>query len=79
VSEKFATYFNLFVCDINPSYLIPGARLAQRFIQVPRAGIRANIVGVVLNQMTHNTSSDSYSHYGCYGKHDSKNYERAKG
>ena len=36
VSEKFATYFNLFVCDINPSYLIPGARFAQRFIQVPR-------------------------------------------
>jgi hypothetical protein len=36
VSEVFVTHFNLFVCDINPPYLIPTARLAQRFIQVPR-------------------------------------------
>ncbi len=36
VSEKFTSYFNLFVCDINPPYLIPAARLAQRFFQVPR-------------------------------------------
>jgi carbamoylphosphate synthase large subunit len=37
VSEKFAAYFNLFVCDINPPHLIPAARLAQRFFQVPLA------------------------------------------
>jgi carbamoylphosphate synthase large subunit len=37
VSEKFASYFNLFVCDINPPHLIPAARLAQRFFQVPLA------------------------------------------
>ena len=36
VCQKFATSFNLFVCDINPPYLIPAARLAQRFFQVPR-------------------------------------------
>ena len=36
VSEKFASYFNLFVCDIYPSNLIPASRLAQRFFQVPR-------------------------------------------
>jgi hypothetical protein len=36
ISDKFSSYFNLFVCDINPPYLIPAARLAQRFFQVPR-------------------------------------------
>ena len=29
--------------------------------------LRANIVGVVLNQTSQNTSSDGYSHYGYYG------------
>jgi capsular exopolysaccharide synthesis family protein len=28
--------------------------------------VRANIVGVVLNQVSHNTSSDGYSYYGYY-------------
>jgi capsular exopolysaccharide synthesis family protein len=28
--------------------------------------LRANIVGVVLNQVSHNTSSDGYSYYGYY-------------
>ena len=28
--------------------------------------VRANIVGVVLNQVSQNTSSDSYSYYGYY-------------
>jgi carbamoylphosphate synthase large subunit len=35
VTEKFAAYFNLYVCDINPPNLIPAARLARYFIQVP--------------------------------------------
>lgn len=29
--------------------------------------LRANIVGVVLNQVSKNTSSDGYSYYGYYG------------
>jgi carbamoylphosphate synthase large subunit len=37
VSGKFASYFDLFVCDINPPCLIPASRLAQRFFQVPLA------------------------------------------
>src|ERR1700686_3169511 len=37
VTEKFGSHFNLFVCDINPPHLIPAARLAQRFFQVPLA------------------------------------------
>ena len=36
MSGKFTSYFNFFVCDINPPYLIPATRLAQRFFQVPR-------------------------------------------
>jgi hypothetical protein len=36
ISEKFRSYFNLFVCDINPPHLIPASRLAQRYFQVPR-------------------------------------------
>jgi hypothetical protein len=36
VAGQFASYFNLFVCDINPPHLIPAARLAKRFFQVPR-------------------------------------------
>lgn len=35
--EKFDSRFNLFVCDINPPHLIPAARLAKRFFQVPLA------------------------------------------
>jgi len=35
VTEKFDSYFNLFVCDINPPHLIAASRLAQRFFQVP--------------------------------------------
>jgi hypothetical protein len=31
VAEKFTPYFQFFVCDINPPYLITAARLAQRF------------------------------------------------
>jgi capsular exopolysaccharide synthesis family protein len=36
--------------------------------------VRANVIGVVLNQVSHNTSSDGYSyygyyHYGHYGQH----------
>ena len=34
--------------------------------------VRANIVGVVLNQVSHNTSSDGYSYYGHYGKYYSR-------
>jgi capsular exopolysaccharide synthesis family protein len=30
--------------------------------------LRANIIGVVLNQVSQNTSSDGYSYYGYYGK-----------
>jgi capsular exopolysaccharide synthesis family protein len=40
--------------------------------------LRANIVGVVLNQMTHNISSDGYAHYGYYGKYYSKYHEQTK-
>jgi Mrp family chromosome partitioning ATPase len=29
--------------------------------------IHANIIGVVLNQVSHNTSSEGYSYYGYYG------------
>jgi Mrp family chromosome partitioning ATPase len=32
--------------------------------------LRANIVGVVLNQVSQNTSSDGYSYYGHYQKSD---------
>jgi Mrp family chromosome partitioning ATPase len=28
--------------------------------------LRANIIGVVLNQMSHSTSADGYSYYGYY-------------
>jgi len=28
--------------------------------------LRANVIGVVLNQVSHNTSSDGYSYYGYY-------------
>lgn len=37
--------------------------------------LRANIIGVVLNQVSRNTSADSYySHYGYYGKYYSRYY-----
>lgn len=36
VIERFSSYFNLFICDINPPHLIPTALVAQRFFQVPR-------------------------------------------
>jgi len=29
--------------------------------------LRANIIGVVLNQVSQNTSADGYSYYGYYG------------
>jgi len=34
--------------------------------------LRANVIGVVLNQVSHNTSSDGYSYYGYYGKYYSR-------
>jgi succinoglycan biosynthesis transport protein ExoP len=42
--------------------------------------LRANIIGVILNQVSQNTSSDAYSpygyyHYGHYGKGNSENTE----
>jgi hypothetical protein len=36
ISEKFRDFFEVLVCDINPSYLIPASTLAAKFIQVPR-------------------------------------------
>jgi capsular exopolysaccharide synthesis family protein len=40
--------------------------------------LRVNVVGIVLNQMTHDTSPDSYSYYGRYRKYDSNYHEKAK-
>jgi Mrp family chromosome partitioning ATPase len=37
--------------------------------------LRANIVGVVLNQMNSNTSRDGYDYYGYYGKKYSNYYK----
>ena len=38
--------------------------------------LHANIIGVILNQISRNTSSEAYSaYYGYYGKYDSK-YEK---
>ncbi len=38
--------------------------------------LRANIVGVVLNQMTRSTTPDGYGYYGNYGKYYSKYYSQ---
>ena len=40
--------------------------------------VHANIVGVVMNQLSHNTSAYGYSYYGYYGKQNLKNYEEEK-
>lgn len=39
---------------------------------------RANVVGVVLNHYSHNTSAYGYSYYGSYGDQNLKEYEKAK-
>jgi Mrp family chromosome partitioning ATPase len=43
--------------------------------------VRANIVGVVLNQVSHNTSADGYSYYGYYryGHYHYGNTEKSEG
>ena len=46
--------------------------------------LRANVIGVVLNQVNHNTSSDGYSnygysHYGRYGHYGQPDTERPEG
>lgn len=41
--------------------------------------LRANIVGVVLNRVSQNTSADGYRYSGYYGKDYSKYYKEAKG
>lgn len=40
--------------------------------------LRANIVGVVLNQVSHNTSADGYQYSGYYEKHYSRYYKQTK-
>lgn len=40
--------------------------------------VRANIVGVVLNQFSHDTSAYGYSYYGYYRDRSLKEYEKAK-
>lgn len=35
IKTEFKEYFNLFVCDINPNYLVPASTLCDKFIQVP--------------------------------------------
>jgi hypothetical protein len=37
-TQKFAPYFNVFVCDTNPDYLVPSSSLAKDFFQVPPIG-----------------------------------------
>jgi hypothetical protein len=44
VSEKFTSYFNLFVRDINPPCLIPVARSAHRFFHVLRVIEWGNVI-----------------------------------
>ena len=39
--------------------------------------LRANIVGVVLNRVSHNTSANGYQYSGYYGKHYAKYYKSA--
>jgi len=40
--------------------------------------VHANIIGVVLNRVNHNTSADGYAYYGHYGKQNQKYYEKTK-
>ena len=40
--------------------------------------LRANIIGVVLNKVSHSTSEYGYSYYGYSGKHTQESYERTK-
>jgi carbamoylphosphate synthase large subunit len=35
IKSEFNEYFNLYICDINPDYLVPASKLADKFIQVP--------------------------------------------
>lgn len=35
ISTTFASFFNLYVCDIYPSFLIPASQLAHGYLQVP--------------------------------------------
>jgi carbamoylphosphate synthase large subunit len=35
VKSEFKEYFELYMCDINPSYLVPASTLSDKFIQVP--------------------------------------------
>ena len=36
IKDNFAEYFRIIACDINPPHLVPAAKLADKFYQVPK-------------------------------------------